>query len=281
MAVSKVSVIIPYYNDGKYIAEAVASVEQQTYSDIEIILVNDGSTDAESIRIFDAIQIKKGIKLHEENAGPSAARNLGIMQANGKYILPLDADDKIAPTYIEKAVAILENNPQCGIVYCEGSFFGTDGGKWHLPPFTMGRMLLSNIIFNAGLFRKEDWEVCGGYDESLRIGIEDWDFWLNILELGRVAYQIPETLFFYRIKVTSRNRKFEMQADKVRETYLAIQDKHKALYKKFFDDYLVASRNHMLNQDFALQCLRQTQIKTQLGNIFPALRKFWHKWKNT
>ena len=273
---SKVSVIIPYYNDGKYIAETLASVEQQTYPAIETILVDDGSTDENSIRVFDTIQIKKGRKLHEENAGPSAARNLGIVLSTGKYILPLDADDKIDPTYIEKAVTILENNPQCGIVYCEAKFFGADSGKWHLPPFTMGRMLLSNIIFNAGLFRKEDWEICGGYDESLRIGIEDWDFWLKILELGRTAYQIPETLFYYRIKSTSRNRMFIMQEDKVRETYLAIQNKHKALYMKFFDDYLAISREHMLNQDLALQ----KQIKARFGNTFPVLRKLWHKWKN-
>lgn len=104
----KVSVVIPYYNDKKYIAETLESVSQQTYQNIEIILVDDGSTDEESVRVFDSIQLKDGEKLHEKNAGPSKARNLGISHASGKYILPLDADDKIAPSYIEKAVVVLE-----------------------------------------------------------------------------------------------------------------------------------------------------------------------------
>lgn len=101
-------------------------------------------------------------------AGPSAAHNLGIPHASGKYILPLDADDKIDSSYIEKAVEILERNPRYGIVYSKGSFLGIYGGKWNLPPFSMGRMLISNIIFNAGLFRKDDWKACGGYDENLK-----------------------------------------------------------------------------------------------------------------
>ena len=274
--VSKVSVIIPYYNDGKYIAETLYSVNQQTYSNIEIILIDDGSDDTESIRIFDEIKLKDGIKLREVNAGPSVARNLGISHANGKYILPLDADDKIAPSYIEKAVEVLEKKPQCGIVYSKAAFFGVDGGRWNLPPFSMGKMLISNIIFNAGLFRKKDWEACGGYDESLKAGIEDWEFWLSILALKRDVYQINEVLFYYRIKKISRNQKFGKNQDLIRKTYFDIQAKHKDLYKNFFDEYLLASREWMLNQSFALQELQQKTIKARIGRMFPNLRKLKH-----
>lgn len=241
--VPKVSVIIPYYNDGKYIAETLCSVNQQTYSNIEIILIDDGSNDIESVRIFNEIELKNGIKLHEENAGPSVARNLGISHANGKYILPLDADDKISPSYIEKAVQILEKKPRCGIVYSKGAFFGADGGTWSLPSFSIGRMLISNIIFNAGLFRKEDWMACGGYDESLKAGIEDWEFWLSILSLGRDVYQIPEVLFYYRIKKVSRNQQFGKKQDLIRKTYFAIQEKHMDLYKSFLMNICLHQEN--------------------------------------
>lgn len=274
----KVSIIIPYFNDGEYIAETLYSVQQQTYSNVEVILVDDGSCDSFSIKTFKNIQIENGKKLWESNAGPSAARNLGIAHATGKYILPLDADDKIAPTYIEKAVDILEKDIQCGIVYCQGSFFGVDGGNWNLPSFSIGRMLISNIIFNAGLFRKEDWKLCGGYDKKLRLGIEDWDFWLSILSLDRTVYQIPEKLFYYRIKESSRNKLFEKNKKTVKETYFIIQNKHQELYNKFFNEYLVASRECMINQHFEIQRLHNKQLKTKLGKLFPSLRKLKHKW---
>lgn len=274
----KVSVIIPYYNDGEYITETLYSIEKQTYPNIEIILIDDGSDDFKSIQIFKEIQLNNGKKLWENNAGPSAARNLGITQATGKYILPLDADDKIESSYVEKAVDVLEKNAQCGIVYCQGRFFGNNGGKWKLPSFSIGRMLISNIIFNAGLFRRDDWKLCGGYDESLRIGIEDWDFWLSILSLERTVYQIPEQLFYYRIKSSSRDQQFNKQQVLVKATYFTIQNKHRDLYNKFFSEYLVASREYMLQQRFEINRLQQKQLKTKLGNMFPILRKLKHEF---
>lgn len=276
----KVSIIIPYYNDGKYISDTLDSVKRQSYSNIEVIIVNDGSTDDDSIEIFKQIHLNKGKKLQETNAGPSAARNLGIAHATGKYILPLDADDKIADSYVEKAVSILEHNPQYGIVYCESEFFGLSAGKCELPAFSMEKMLLSNIIFNAGMFRRADWELCGGYDEDLQIGIEDWDFWLNILELGRGVYRIPEVLFFYRIKKNSRNRNFDKKQELIRKAYLMIQKKHINLYKKFFEEYLVASRNYMLDQENRIQHMPQNKLKVIFGDMFPILRKIKYKWRN-
>ncbi|WP_298014022.1 glycosyltransferase family A protein [uncultured Megasphaera sp.] len=276
---SKVSVIIPYYNDGRYIAETLYSIKQQSYPNIEVILVDDGSNDTRSIQIYKAIQLDNGEKFWQSNSGPSAARNFAITQATGKYILPLDADDKIESSYIEKAVEILEADSRCGIVYCKGALFGNDGGIWSLPPYSIGRMLVSNVIFNSGLFRKADWKLCGGYDEKLRSGIEDWDFWLSILSLGRKVYQIPEVLFYYRIKQSSRNRQFDKQMELARSTYFTIQNKHRDLYSKFFNEYLDASRNELLNQQFELQRLKQKQLKTRVGKCFPVLRRLWHEWK--
>jgi glycosyltransferase involved in cell wall biosynthesis len=275
----KVSVIIPYYNDYKYIEETLESVKQQTYSNIEVILIDDGSTDPKSINIFNSVEFKDCIKIHKKNGGPSSARNLGITKAKGKYILPLDSDDKIAPSYIDKAVRILESDPKCGIVYCKSRFFGQDSGQWNLPRFTVGKMLISNIIFNAGLFRKEDWDYCHGYDEELKVGIEDWDFWLSILELNRSVYQIPEVLFYYRIKPISRNKNFAKEKEVLKETFLYIQNKHKEFYKEHFNEYLIESRNIILDQDFEILKLRKKGLKSKFGNTFPILRKLWHALK--
>lgn len=231
----KVSVIIPYFNDGKYIDEAIESVQKQTYTNVEIILVDDGSTDPDSIQKFDAIPTNAKLKkFREDNAGPSVARNFAIVHADGKYILPLDADDKIAPSYIEKAVTVLEQNPECGIVYCQAEFFGKRKGLWDLPEFSLKEMLYHNLIFVTAMFRKEDWEKVNGYDANMKHGIEDYEFWLSILELGRSVYRLPETLFFYRIKKVSRSTHWEENQKKIQDSYDYILKKHKDFYQQHY-----------------------------------------------
>ena len=196
----KTSVIIPCYNHGIYIDDALNSVLDQTSPDIEIIIVDDGSTDKFTMEKLDELK-KAGLKvIATENMGLANARNTGIDEAKGIYILPLDADDRIGPRYIEKASKILDDNPGAGIVYCEARFFGRAFGKWDLPPFSIDEMLIENIIFSSGLFRKKDWEKIGGYDPGMNLGWEDYDFWLSILENGFTAYKIKEAMFFCRIR---------------------------------------------------------------------------------
>jgi glycosyltransferase involved in cell wall biosynthesis len=135
----KVSVIIPCYNQGKYIDEAVDSVLSQTFLDYEIIIVNDGSTDALTNSILKNYNKPKTKVIHTLNNGVSAARNIAIDNSQGEYILPLDADDKIAKDFIELAVNIIESRPDIKIVYSEVKFFGEQKGKWKLAEFDMKR----------------------------------------------------------------------------------------------------------------------------------------------
>lgn len=238
-----VSVVIPYYNDGKYIHETLESIQHQTYRNVEIILVDDGSTEKESIRVFDDLK-KLGFQTYrQENAGPSAARNLAISHSKGKYILPVDADDKIRPAYIEKAVQYMENHAQCGIVYCKAKFFGARNGLWDLPQYSIKQMLLNNCIFVTALFRRTDWETVHGYDSNMKYGLEDYEFWLSIIELGRSVYCIPEVLFLYRIKSISRNTRFEKRGDVYAETYEYILRKHMKLYTRYWIDVILMLRN--------------------------------------
>jgi hypothetical protein len=120
----QVSVVIPCYNQGQYIDEAVESVLAQSYQDFEIIIVNDGSNNADTIKILETYSKPKTRVIHTNNQGASIARNNGIKVSSGRYILPLDADDRIGSVYIEKAIEVLDKNENVGIVYCEAEFFG-------------------------------------------------------------------------------------------------------------------------------------------------------------
>ena len=125
----KVSVVIPCYNQGHFILEAIDSVLTQTYEDYEIIVVNDGSTDSNTIRILNAINNPKILVIHTKNEGLSSARNTGIKNSVGEYILPLDADDKIGDNYLEKAINIFNTVDNLKIVYCYASFFGVSNDR--------------------------------------------------------------------------------------------------------------------------------------------------------
>ena len=226
----KVSVIIPSYNDAEYLPEAITSLESQTFQDFETIIVDDASTDPKSLEVLKGLE-KKGHRVIylEKNSGPSVARNRGIEIAKGEYILPLDADDKIASSYIEKAKEMLDQESNLGIVYCKAELFGAKNERWELPPFRFPEILVGNMIFATAMYRKSDWERVGGYNENMRHGNEDYDFWLSLLELGVGVYQIPEVLFSYRIKEKSRTIKLQ-QENKEIETFMQIFRNHEHLY---------------------------------------------------
>jgi glycosyltransferase involved in cell wall biosynthesis len=226
----QVSVIIPCYNQGRYLDDAIASVLVQTYQNLEILVIDDGSTEPETIEVLQNYQQPKTRIIRTENQGVAAARNLGIAQAQGTYILPLDADDKIADSYLEKAVTLLESNQQLGIVYCEAEYFGDRQGTWPLPEYKFPDILVDNMIFCSGLFRKSDWETVGGYNSNLIYGWEDHDFWLSLIELGREVYRIPEVLFFYRQKADSMSR--SMTAEHYIYSYTQLFYNHPQLYSQ-------------------------------------------------
>jgi len=193
-----VSIIIPCYNQGRYLAESIGSVLASDFTELEIIVVDDGSTEPETRRILDMLEYPKTRLIRRANGGLAAARNSGIAEAQGRYILALDADDRIGPAYISQAVKALEDDPTLGIVYCLAEKFGGESGPWRLPSFSRWRMGLGNLIFCAAVYRFDDWNQLGGYDESLRRGWEDWDFWLGILELGRGVHRLLQVGFYYR-----------------------------------------------------------------------------------
>ena len=145
----KVSVVIPCYNYGEYIDEAVDSVLAQTYDDFEIIIVNDGSTDAYTNKLLDGYDRPKTRVIVTTNNGVATARNIGISAASGQYILPVDPDDRIGNTYLEKAVKILDEHQELGMVYSHVEFFGARKGKLALKPYQLDNILVGNVICSA------------------------------------------------------------------------------------------------------------------------------------
>jgi glycosyltransferase involved in cell wall biosynthesis len=283
-----ISVIIPCYNDGKYLKEAINSVIASTYKDYEIIIVNDASNDKETIEIINNINIEKVKVIScKINKGLSHARNYGISQSSGKYILPLDADDKIAPTYIAKAIDVLEKNENIGIIYCYAELFGTIQGKWDLPQYDLGIMLIDNIIFATAVFRRKDWQRVGGYCEKWKQGLEDYDFWLSVLELRREVVQIPETLFFYRKKEMSMSVNLVQDERRLQDIYINIVKRHSAFYvqnlqllietaRKARRDLLVAKQElveirqklAMTKQELAVVKQDKAQCEEQINHIY-------------
>jgi glycosyltransferase involved in cell wall biosynthesis len=226
----KVSVIIPCFNQGEYVDQAVDSVLKQSFQDFEIVIVNDGSTDPFTISHLQNYSRQKTTVVHTDNQGLAAARNNGIRQAKSEYILPLDADDKIGATFLEKAVAILDKHRRIGIVYCRAQLFGAWDMEWNLPEYSLDEMLINNIIFCTALFRKSDWAKVGGFDPSMVFGWEDYDFWLSLIERGKEVYRIDEILFYYRVSTDSMVRSVAKQ-QKV-ETFVRIYHKHEEFYKR-------------------------------------------------
>jgi glycosyltransferase involved in cell wall biosynthesis len=232
-----VSVIIPCYNQGIYLETAVKSVLKQSYSFYEIIIINDGSTCPRTIHILKNASFPRTTILHTVNRGVASARNEGISKAKGKYILPLDADDKLGPDYIRGAVAVLEADEEVGIVYCRAEHFGLLAGPVKLADYSIEQMLYDNIIFCSGFFRRDDWQKVGGYHMEMRYALEDYDFWLSILSLGRKVVRLPDCHFYYRINFQSRSTQVTSKnyLEMRRQIYL----RHRDLYLKHADSLFV------------------------------------------
>lgn len=245
-----ISIVIPCYNHEQYLEEAVLSVLKSSYEDLEIIIIDDGSTDG-SRKIGEKLsrEFHQISYYYQDNAGPSSARNNGISRAKGKYILPLDADDMISDNYIECAIQLLEHNTQLKVVYAEAIKFGAVNKKWKLKQYSLQNLALDNMIYVSAIYRKTDWERVKGYSESTDLVREDWEFWIKILKDGGDVIKLPFVGFYYRIHAGSRRKKMSKKMKNIEINYL---NKHHA---DFFKKQLRGP-------------LRQTRSLSKLINIF-------------
>lgn len=221
----KISVIIPCYNHGAYLEEAILSVEENTdVYDCEIIIIDDGSSDSLTIEVLNSLERKGYHVIRQRNQGLAAARNNAITIARGKYILPLDSDNKLHKNYLTKAVAILEKDNSIGVVYGKPIFFGDEQGLREVGEFDFERLITMNYIDACAVFRRDIWVQVNGYDGLMPgMGNEDWEFWVHSFLLGNQFFYLQEVCFYYRVLATS------MSASTTRPSYSANKE---YIYKK-------------------------------------------------
>lgn len=196
-----VSIIIPCFNHGNFLREAVYSVSNLQGVLFEIIIVNDGSTDAHTIQVLAQLE-KEGFRvIHQSNFGLGAARNTGISNSRGKYILPLDSDNKIKHEYIFESIKYLESD-SADIVYGKPEFFGeVDSSRFFKPEsFDITKIFKDNYIDACAVFRKTVWILNKGYETNMPFqGHEDWEFWIHAYSNGFRFKYLDKYLYCYRV----------------------------------------------------------------------------------
>ncbi len=223
----RVSVVIPCFNHGEYLAGALLSVFEQSYRSWEVIIVDDGSTDLATITIMDELVAPRVRVVRQANTGLPGARNTGIQNALGEFIVPLDADDELLPEYLSDMVGALDANPTAAFAHCWVELFGDVNQIWATRPYNPYTELLSNSVI-ASTFRRAAWESVEGYDETMTRGNEDWDLWLRFQAAGRSNLQIRKPLYRYRKRDFSMSVATEADFERGRER---IRRRHPALYE--------------------------------------------------
>jgi glycosyltransferase involved in cell wall biosynthesis len=220
-----VSIVVSAFNVGPYIRAAVDSVRRQTFTDTEIIVIDDGSTDDTSERLRAVHDVRLRV-VRQPNAGLSAARNAGIALASGRYIGFLDGDDVWHPDKLKHHVAILDAHPEIGLTFSRSAIIDASGratGRFSRRaegPICRRALLIENIVSNgsSAVLRRDVFTAVGGFDTALT-ACEDHDMWLRVTGLrDGNAWAIPEALTGYRIRAGQMSR----NVDRMRSQWEAV-----------------------------------------------------------
>lgn len=262
-----ISVIIPCYNLGAYLDEAVASVQSQTYQHFEILIVDDGSTDTVTRAKLADFQRPKTRVIRTEHRGVSAARNVAIAEAAGTYLCALDADDRLRPTFFEKAVPILDGDPRVAFVSCWLRAFGDEEWEWTPERCDLPTLLWEDTVLTAALVRRDAVLEVGGYDTAMPAqGAEDWDLWLTLAERGYHGRILNEVLFDYRRRAGSLSTASWYGADHLPLTRYRV-GKHAKAYR----DHLIDVFRHQDDETSTLLRLNDETERYIASELEPAV----------
>jgi glycosyltransferase involved in cell wall biosynthesis len=220
-----VSVVIPCFNYGRFLAEAISSALGQSHVPFEVIVVDDGSTDS-------SVDVAGNFAPHvrvitQQNMGVAAARNLGLREAAGEYVTFLDADDVFQPTYVEALLTALLEGSGAAYAYSSMEYFGAARGAFPAFAFSPALLLARNFVNTSALVRRSDALAIGGFTLSFqRSGWEDWDFFLRLLEHDKQGVAVSKPLLRYRQHEISRR---SPRSRNLRER-LRLQSEHPSLY---------------------------------------------------
>jgi len=221
-----VSVVIPCYNSGTTLQETLDSVERQTYQNLEVIVVDDGSDDATKA-LLSALG-DRVILISQENKGLSAARNTGIRNSSGDYVLPLDADDYLHPDFIKLCMDELSAVNNKIFVFTYLNCFGDTVGVLEKTYNRLDQLFVNQLPY-CMLYPKQAWRELGGYDEDMRLGYEDWEFNIRLGIHGYVGVVVKRPLFNYR--VSSSGMLKSVSGNRHGMLWAYIQKKHKQHYR--------------------------------------------------
>ncbi|MBD2250028.1 glycosyltransferase family 2 protein [Nostoc parmelioides] len=258
-----ISVIIPAYNAERTILETISSVQQQTFSDFELIIINDGSIDR-TLELIQNIQDERLKIFSYENGGLPVARNRGIYRAIGEFIAFLDADDLWTPDKLELQLAALQQNPEAGVAY-SWTYFMDEQGKSSIPGVSLffegnvqANLLVNNFLASGSnpLIRKQAIKSVGEFD-SKYTACEDWDYWLRLSATWNFVV-VPKHQIFYRQSLTS------MSSSKVKN----MEDNGLLVIEKTFQS-VKPELQYLKNQSLAwiYQYSTQQYLKQNVNNI--------------
>lgn len=226
------SIVIPYYNMGKYLDEAVNSIKNSSYSKKEIIIVNDGSTDSESIKVLEKYKNDNMVEvINIENGGLANARNVGGSVAKGEFIAFLDADDLVEKSFYTKGINILNRFKNVSYVYSWVKYFEGSNGAWTTFDIQLPYLLCHNMLNANTLIRRLDFIRYGQNRPEMEYGMEDYDMWISLAENDCFGVCIPEFLSFYRVRKNSMARGFN--ANNLLYLTEIITRNHKEIYSKY------------------------------------------------
>ncbi len=273
------TVIVPCFNMGNTLSETIDSILNQTLRDIQILVIDDASTDDFTKKELSKYNDIVDIVWLEKNGGLSHARNTGIKLAKSEYVLCLDSDDKIEKTYLEKAKIIFDNDKSVGLVSSGMQHFGASHIKM-MPSidFTLMQLMTVNRIPVASCVRKKVYDDIGIYDENLSV-YEDWDLWIRLFASNRKWEMmiIPEYLFFYRVRKNSMMH--SLDEEKMTNSLRHIINKHKSYYERNHEDIFIELHNELMRARVHNQLRHLNQRKITFSLLAKYKKKiFPKKW---
>jgi glycosyltransferase involved in cell wall biosynthesis len=247
-----VSFIIPYYNAGATIQETIDSIFNQSYSNFDIWLINDGSTDQVSIDKLKAYEGNEKIHiLHQENAGPSSARNAAIEKTKAAFIVPIDADDLIAKETLSEGLKTMCSDDTIGVVYGNLQFFGAQTKIQIQEDFNLEKQLVWNQIAVCCLIRKSVFDAVGYYDTYLsKLGLEDWEFWIRV---GNSQWQFVKLEHIqFSIRIQENSRTLDVANKNIESIKAYVSQKHSIIWMKHYEKKFYETKMLLETPDFKI-----------------------------
>ena len=275
----KVSIVVPCWNAGSFLPGLFESLDAQIFRDFEVIVVDDGSTDAATLAVLD--RLPAGVRLvRQENRGLSGARNSGFRAAAADLVLPLDCDDRLEPEFLALGVARLAGQPALDFVFSHMRLTGARTGTLERRFNRFDQLFLNQLPYSL-LMRKAAWARVGGYDETMRDGYEDWDFNVRLIRTGSIGAAISaEPLFIYR--VAGDGMLLSKSARKHGALWRKVRQKHPGAYRP---DALLALHRREGRGKVALPTATALLVAAQLpdawfGRLYQALLASRARWSN-